>query len=51
MADKKNSQPKESPGPATGGGLPTTDPSFANQTNSAPKEQKPDSKSDLTRKR
>lgn len=49
MADK--AQTPEQPAPPQGGGLQTTDPTFANQTNSAPKERKPASKSDTTRKR
>lgn len=37
--------------PPVGGGLQTTDPTFANQTKSTPKEQKPSSKDDLNKKK
>lgn len=41
----------EQPAPPDGGGLQTTDPTFANQGGQAPKESKPAKKSDVTRKR
>jgi hypothetical protein len=50
MADAPKT-PAESTPPPAGGGLPTTDPTFANQGGSAPKESKPAKKSDVTRKR
>ena len=52
MADKSNA-PKvpETPPPPEGGGLQTTDPTFARQSDSAPGESKPAKKQDLNRKR
>jgi hypothetical protein len=51
VAEKEAPRAPEQPAPPQEGGLRTTDPSFANQTNTAPKENKPASKSDVTRKR
>lgn len=47
MAD----QTPQAPAPPEGGGLQTVDPTFANQSKSAPKENKPSKKADLTKKR
>lgn len=49
MADTPKT-PEPTP-PPPGGGLQTTDPSFARQTPSAPSESKPAKKSDLTKRR
>lgn len=51
MADKTPTPPSEPTPPPDGGGLQTTDPTFANQGGSAPKESKPSKSGDVTRKR
>lgn len=47
MADTPKPPPAPEPAPPDGGGMSTTDPTFANQSGSAPKESKPGKTSDV----